>query len=109
MEILNTRWINISLLATKPGLVEKPTKYQLIDMRSTHEKVDLFFQKENVMECIDSAAPTSPLPELSQQQPRHQLHTCFSKRSNTEYQTQRSGTYGSRGRCGSFDDGIWLA
>jgi len=23
--------------------------------------------------------------------------------------TQRSGTYGSRARCGSFDDGIWLA
>ena len=22
---------------------------------------------------------------------------------------QRSGTYGSRARCGSFDDGIWLA
>jgi len=23
--------------------------------------------------------------------------------------SQRSGTYGSRARCGSFDDGIWLA
>jgi len=22
---------------------------------------------------------------------------------------QRSGTYGSRDRCGSFDDSIWLA
>jgi len=22
---------------------------------------------------------------------------------------QASGTYGSRARCGSFDDGIWLA
>jgi len=33
----------------------------------------------------------------------------WSKDKIPEHLLQRSGTYGSRARCGSFVDGIWLA
>jgi len=66
----------------------------------------------------ESARPKLPDRKVLFQQgaiypfPLQQAHSCtqYDAFMNTAYKLrQGSGTYGSRARCDSFDDGIWLA